>query len=236
MDQFNYRQGNPALEPEYTDSYELGYTKRIWESMISLEGYYRITSNKITRIRTLQTDGTFLHTFQNLNNDYALGGELMVRTDPYKWLNINVSGNLYHYRLEGSIEDTDVDTESLNYNARLNAIFSLPKDFKLQLNGMFNGPTVTAQGEREGFLMTSVAVKKDFFNKHLTTTLSVMDLFGTAKWEFISTGTGFYTYDFFDREAPIVSLSISWNINNYKRQMERNGENGDGGMDADMDF
>ncbi len=236
MDQFNYRQGNPALEPEYTDSYELGYTKRIWESMISLEGYYRITSNKITRIRTLQTDGTFLHTFQNLNNDYALGGELMVRTDPYKWLNINVSGNLYHYRLEGSIEDTDVDTESLNYNARLNAIFSLPKDFKVQLNGMFNGPTVTAQGEREGFLMTSVAVKKDFFNKHLTTTLSVRDLFGTAKWEFISTGTGFYTYDFFDREAPIVSLSISWNINNYKRQMERNGENGDGGMDADMDF
>lgn len=236
MDQYNYRQGNPELQPEYTDSYELGYQKRILESMISLEGYYRVTNNKITRIRTLQENGSFLHTYENLNNDYSLGGELMIRTDPVSWLNITLSGNLYHYRLEGSILEEDVDTESLNWNGRLNAIFKLPKDFRLQLNGMYNGPTVTAQGEMEGFFMTNAAIKKDFFDHHLTATASVRDIFSTGKHEFSSSGTGFYTYDYFNREAPIFSLNLSWKINNYKKQMDKNGENGDSMDGGDMDF
>jgi len=235
MDQFNYRQGNPNLEPEYTDSYEISYIKRISASMISLEGYYRVTNNKITRIRTLQEDGSFLHTYDNINNDYSIGGELMLRTDPTDWLNLTVSGNLYHYRIDGAIADQEIDTESLNWNARLNAILKLPKDFRVQLSGMFNGPTVRAQGEREGFFMTNAAVKKDFFDKHLSLTASVRDIFATAKYEFTSTGESFYTYDYFDREAPIFSLAVSWQINNYKRQMEKNG-NGEGGMDMDMDF
>ncbi len=234
IDQFNYRQGNPNLEPEYIDSYEVSYTKRIWESIISLEGYYRVTNNKITRIRTLQEDGSFLHTFENLNNDYSLGSELMVRTDPTEWLNLTLSGNLYHYRIDGSIADEDVDAESLNWNSRLNAILKLPKDFRIQFSGYYRGPTVTAQGEREGFLMTNAAVKKNFFNNHLSLTASVRDIFGTAKYEFTSTGESFYAYDYFDREAPIFSLSLSWMINNYKREMQRNGDGG--GMDMDVDF
>ena len=236
IDQYNYRQGNPALEPEYTDSYELGYQKRIWESMISLEGYYRVTQNKITRIRTLQVDNTYLHTFDNLNNDYSLGAELMINTDPAPWLNLSLSGNLYQYRLEGSIAEQDVDTESLNWNGRINAVAKLPKNFRLQINGMYNGPTVRAQGDMEGFFMTNAAIKKDFFDRHLTVTASVRDIFNTGKHEFTSYGTGFYSYDYFNRQAPIVSLSLSWIINNYKKQSDRNGENGDGGGDMDMDF
>jgi len=236
IDQYNYRQGNPALEPEYTDSYELGYQKRIWESLISLEGYYRVTKNKITRVRTLQEDNTFLHTFENLNNDYSLGAELMVNTDPAPWLNLSVTGNIYQYRLEGSIAEENVDTESLNWNGRINAVVKLPKDFRLQLNGMYNGPTVTAQGEMEGFFMTNAAVKKDFFDRHLTVTASIRDIFSTGKHEFTSSGTGFYAYDYFDREAPIVTLSLSWIINNYKTKMDRNGENGGSGQDMDMEF
>lgn len=235
IDQYNYRQGNPGLEPEYTDSYELGYQKRIWESMISLEGYYRVTQNKIARIRTLQEDNTFLHTFENLNSDYSLGAELMVNTDPTPWLNLTLTGNIYQYRLDGSINDLDVDTESLNWNGRINAIVKLPKDFRLQLNGMYNGPTVTAQGEMEGFFMTNAALKKDFFNRHLTATVSVRDIFSTGKHEFTSTGTGFYSYDYFNREAPIVNFSLSWIINNYKKKNNGNGEGG-GDMEQDMEF
>jgi hypothetical protein len=183
----------------------------------------------------LQADNTFLHTFENLNSDYSLGAELMVNTDPTPWLNLSLSGNLYQYRLEGSIAEEDVDTESLNWNARINAVAKLPKNFRLQLNGMYNGPTVSAQGEMEGFFMTNAAIKKDFFDRHLTVTASVRDIFSTGKHEFTSTGTGFYSYDYFDREAPIVSLSISWIINNYKKQGNGNGEGG-GDMDQDMEF
>jgi len=236
IDQYNYRQGNPNLEPEYTDSYELGYQKRIWESMISLEGYYRETKNKITRIRTLQADNSFMHTFENLNSDYSMGAELMINTDPAPWLNVSVSGNLFQYKLDGAINDEDVETESLNWNGHINATIKLPKDFRVQLNGMYNGPTVTAQGEMEGFFMTNAAVRKDFFDQKLTATFSVRDIFSTGKHEFTSSGTGFSSYDYFDREAPIVSVNLSWKINNYKKQNHKNGDENGGGMDQDMEF
>ncbi len=234
-DQFNYRKGNPALQPEYTDSYELGYQMWAWGAMFSLEGYYRVTTNKITRIRTLQADNTFMHTFENLNNDYSLGGELMVRFDPVKWLNLNVTANLYQYRLEGDVENQSVDAESLNWNSRLNAVVKLPYDLRLQLNGMYYGPSITAQGETKGFFMTSAAVRKDFFSKNLSATLSIRDIFSTGKHEFTSSGTGFSSYNYFNRKAPIFSFSLSWKINNYEKRVDRNGTDNGNGAEIEME-
>jgi len=49
QDAFNFSVGNPDLLPEDIDSYELNYQKRFTKDFISLEGYYRVTHNKIER-------------------------------------------------------------------------------------------------------------------------------------------------------------------------------------------
>lgn len=235
-DAYNVRMGNPALEPEYIDSYELGYQKRFEKSFISFETYYRINKNKITRIRTLQDNGTILHTYINLNNDYSLGAELMVNVDITKWFLINGSINVFDYRLEGNVEDTDVSSSSTNWDGRLNATLKFKNDFRAQFTGFYRGKTVTAQGEREGYFMANMAVRKDFFNKKFSATLSVRDVFATAKREMASTGSGFSSYDYFKREAPIVFLNLSYIINNYKKKSNgnKNGEDSDNGMDMEM--
>ncbi len=233
-DAYNMRQGNPDLEPEYINSWELAYQKRILGAMVTLEGYYRVVNNKITRIRTLQDDGVMLMTFENLDKDYSLGVEMMINAQPYEWFQLMLSGTVYDYRLDGQIDDQQVDVSSTNWRANMNLVFKLPKQFRFQLNGRYRGPSVTSQGRREGFFMTNLALKKDFFDRQLTTTFSVRDLFQTAKHEFTAEGTGFYSYMYFNREAPIVSFSLSWKINNYKRKngdMNGNGGEPDGGGD-----
>jgi outer membrane receptor protein involved in Fe transport len=235
FDPYNIRQGNPGLEPEYIDSYELAYQKRLKNAFISLETYYRINKNKITRIKTLQDDGVILHTYQNLNKDFSLGAELMLNADFTKWFNFNGSVNVFDYRLEGSVEDEDVSASSTNWDGRMNLTFKIRGGFRTQITGIYRGATVTAQGEREGFFMTNVAVRKDFFDGRFMTTVSVRDLFATGKRETITRGTGFYSWDYFEREAPIITLNLSYIINNYKRQRDGNMEGGNGG-DADMDI
>ncbi len=234
-DPYNMRQGNPALEPEYIDSYEMGYQKRLKNAFVSLETYYRINKNKITRIKRLQEDGVILHTYQNLNKDYSLGAELMLNADFTKWFNFNGSVDVYDYRLDGNVENEDVSVSSTNWDSRVNLTFKIRGGIRTQITGMYRGPTVTAQGEREGFFMTNVAVRKDLFDGRFMTTLSVRDLFATGKRETITRGTGFYSWDYFEREAPIITLNLSYIINNYKRQ--RNGEmNEDGGGEGEMDM
>ncbi len=234
MDAYNIRQGNPNLQPEYIDSYELAYQKRIFEALVTLEGYYRITKNKITRIRTLQDDGIMLNTYENLNKDYALGVELMVNARPAEWMQLMLSGTVYDYRLDGQADNQQVDVSSTNWRANMNLVFNIPKDFRFQVNGRYYGPSVTAQGSSEGFFMTNLALKKDFFNKQFTATFSVRDLFQTAKHEFTSEGEGFKSYMYFNREAPIFSLNLSWKINNYRSKPgERNGDGGEPDMSGD---
>lgn len=233
MDPNNLRMGNPELEPEYINSFEVSYQKGIGKSsFISLEGYHRATHNSITRVMTLQDDGTRLHTMENLNREYSSGAELMVNLLVTKWFNLNTSANYYHYLLEGDISNEDVAATSNNFDARLNANFRITPTTRLQVQGFYQGPSVTAQGRRQDFLMTSAAIRQDLFKEKLSATLQIQDIFGTGSFAFVSEGQQFYDEFNFRRESQVVRLALSFRINNYKKN---NGRNGDGqGEGGDM--
>lgn len=235
MDPYNVRAGNPDLEDEFIDSYDLGYQRKFDGSYISLESYYRVTKNKISRIRILQDDGVMLNTFQNMNNDYSLGAELSSNVEVEKWLNIFASVDFYQYWLKGEIEGETVDQESFNWNARINANMKFKHDIRVQLSGNYQGPSVTAQGRTEGFFMSSLSARKDFFQRKLSITLSARDLLRTAKRELTTTGEGFYSYDYMKRESPVVMLSLSFRINDYKKTENRE-QNGENGNDEDFEM
>jgi len=233
------RVGNPDLLPEYVDSYELTYQKGLGNSFISLESYYRLTHDAMTRVTDVMEDGTRVLTMENLNEEHALGAEIMLNFLVNKWFNFNLSGNLYRYSLNGSVSDADVSTSSTNYDLRYNVNFRITPTTRLQLQGFYQGPSVTAQGKRDDFLMTSAAVKQDFFKEKLSATLQIQDIFGTASFKFTNEGPNFYDSMNMKRESQVVTLSLSYRINNYKKQNgQRNGsgEGEGGGMDQGGDY
>ena len=220
MNSTTLRRGDPSLEPEYMNSYELGYQKAFGKSFIALEAYYKNTVNKIERIQEIYDleQGITLMTFDNISKDHSLGSELMVNYAGLKWLNINASTSLYRYWIEGNINGVEIDTRSNNWNLRLNTTFNFSTKTRLQLTGMYMGPSVTAQGDREAFFFSNVALRHDFLDRKLSATLQVRDIFGTSKHEFTSYGPSFKSYVNFNREAQVVMLSLSYKINNYKQK------------------
>lgn len=232
--------GNPALTPEFTNSFELNYQYTFKKGFMSMETYYRGTTDKITRISGLDSlDGkqVFINTFTNADEDFSLGLEVMANMDLTKWWQLNLTGDLYHYELQGKIEGENVSSKSTTWRTNLNTTFKLKWDTRLQIMGIYNGPSITLQGQRDGFFVTNVALRKDFLKKQLTVTLSARDVFATGKFSFTSEGSNFYTYNKFTREAPVFLLSFAYRINNYKQAARRG--NGDsegegGGMDIGM--
>ena len=232
VDAYNVRRGNPAIEPEYINSYELGYQKTLEGGFLSVEAYHRQTNNVIERVQTVYGDNVLMRTVDNVGKDYSTGVELMLNWNPAKWWIMNLMGNAYHYQLTGEYNNQVFDTNSFNWNSRLNNTFVLAENTKLQVDGMYNSPSVTAQGRREGFMFTNIALRQDFFNKKLATTIGIRDVLNTAKFEFSSEGENFSTYRKFDMNSPIVSLTISYKINNYKQKGRQGGSEG-GMMDMD---
>jgi len=238
MNPITIRMGNPDLLPEYVDSYELTYQKGLGKSFISLEGYYRLTHDAMTRVTNVLEDGQRVLTMENLNEEHAMGAELMFNFLVNKWFNFNVSGNLYRYKLVGTISDADVANSSTNYDSRCNLNFRITPTTRLQVQGFYQGPSVTAQGQREDFLMTSAAIKQDFFKEKLSATLQIQDIFHTGSFSFINEGPNYHDSINMKRESQVVRLTLGFRINNYKKQNgagEEDPGNGNG-MDQEIGY
>lgn len=233
-DAYNIRIGNPSLSPEYIDSYELGYQTLIGSSVISIESYYRVTKNKIERIRSVYSENVTLQSVQNVGKDYSLGVELFFNFDPIKNWNVNLMANLYDYTIEGMIDEEVLDRSSFNWSFRYNNSIKFSEETQVQLNFMYNSPRILPQGKHEGHLSTNFAIKHEFFEGLFTATLQVRDVFGNAKHESLFESFDFYRYSYSERESPVVMLNLKLNLNNYKNNQRE--ENIDEGEDNGEDI
>jgi outer membrane receptor protein involved in Fe transport len=235
MDNQNVRVGNPALIPEFTNSFELNYQLPFKKNFISLETFYRHTNNVITRYTVYDSvNNVFINTQQNADKDVSLGAELMANLALTRWWQFNLTGNLFRYTLSGENEGEYVTRNTISWGGNTNMTFKLKWDTRIQLTSMYRGPSVTLQGERKGFFFTNIAVRKDLFSKKLSITVNVRDIFRTAKNSFTSSGSNFYTFNEMRRESPVVMLMLSYRINNYN-QSKKNG-NGAGENTRETDF
>ena len=156
QDNYNVRQGNPDLLPEYIDSYDASYIKKFGDNFVSVEGYYRVVHNKVERIQTVYEENVFLTRPENVGTDFSLGFEAMLSLALTDWWDLDISGNFFDYRLEGQVTYLQGDEEvveelnrsSTNWNSRLNNTFRLWKNGVFQLNSRYNSATITAQGNR----------------------------------------------------------------------------------------
>jgi outer membrane receptor protein involved in Fe transport len=221
----NARQGNPDLKPQYIDSYEAGIQTLISELSVSADIYYRIVHNKIERVRSVYQPNVTLTSMANIGRDYSLGSECMFIFNPIKLWNVNLMGNFYSYEVVGIIPDGPFTRTSFNWSTRCNNVFKINSSTQFQLNLNYNSPTVSSQGRVEDFFTVDMSAKHDFFERFLTATLQVRDIFGTAKMENISQGSEFYSYSYTKRESPIVILSLRLNFNNFEHDRERPDQN-----------
>ena len=230
---YTIRIGNPDLEPEYTDSYELGMLKRFGNrrSYVSLDAFHRVTHNKIERYETLGDDGIFYLQTDNFDNDYSTGFELAGNVHFTEWLLVNTSVSMYHYRITGEVNGESFDRTSTNWNGRMNTTLRFSDISRMQVNGFFRGPSVSPQGETKSMFYSSISYRQELFDKRLMATLSVRDPLGTAKFERETVGGDFKSRFRWEREPRVVMLTLSYRINNFTSE---NGGNGNGGGNVDM--
>jgi outer membrane receptor protein involved in Fe transport len=227
---FNYSIGNPALKPQYTDSYELNYQKKVSTGFYSVEFYYRKTTDLMERaqFRESATSDTVRNTSINVGKDASTGIELMGNFDLFKWWNLNVTATGYYYQIRGYIPATSAFPPAQNLNSNdytgnvgMNSVFKLPWGTRLQFNALYTAPNIQPQGTDGYMFMTGLAVRQDFLKRKLSATLQVRDVFNTMHRTGTTTAPGLYsTYDF-HRQGQILVLTLSYKFNNFKQERKQ---------------
>ncbi len=221
LDAYNVRIGNPDLKPEYIDSYEGGFQTRLGKFSLSSELYYRVTHNKVERVRSVYSEGVTLQSVQNIGKDYALGNESLLTGEVSRKVSVNVIATVYRYRVKGSLFGEPLDRKSNNWSLRAGTSIRPSKMTQVQIDGNYDSPTLSSQGRREGFFTLNGAVKVDLISRKLSATLQLRDILSTAKYEDTSQGPGYYNNRFSTRDAPIIMLNVRYVFNNHKTERQR---------------
>ncbi|MCX6842212.1 MAG: TonB-dependent receptor [candidate division WOR-3 bacterium] len=213
-----FGQGNPALKPQYTDSYEAGYELPLGANSVNAGAYYRVTHDLYQQITTKYDTSTsvLLVTPRNVGNDRSLGVELSATVSPFKWLTLNPSADLSDYRVEGTLLGQDFSHRSFTWSTSLDLDVHMPFGTQMQVSGNYSAPTVTSQGRDVGGFDTDVAVKQSLLNRALSITLRVGNLLGIASWKSVSEGDGFYSSISYRMEPRVITLAVSYNLNSFR--------------------
>ena len=229
------RVGNPKLQPEFANSYELNLQKKLNEaSFISLEAFLRQT-NQLRQPKNDfdSTTGITTSTTINIDHDQSIGAELMLNLAPVKWFNFNASGSLYNYQMFGQT-DSSGSKNSTNWNIRVNPSFKLIWGTSVQLNFNYNSPTITSDGTRSGFYNSSIGIRQDMLKHKGTLTLNIQNPFGITRYSSTSQSNNLSSSGYFQRESKVFMLTFSYRFNNYKVQQNKRSQDDTNGGDQEM--
>ena len=161
----NITTGNPLLNPEFTNNYELGYSTFIKGSSINFSTFMRNTIGSIQSIRNSE-NGVVRTTFENIGTEDAYGGSIFANVNAGK-LSLNGGVDTYFAVLNNNVPDPIFNAKNTGwvYNARLFGSYTLSKGWGLQFFTFYRGRQVQLQGVQGGFYVYSLAARKEFANK-----------------------------------------------------------------------
>ena len=216
-DSRNYFSGNPDLNPEFSNVYEVGHIKYFEKGSLSSSVYYRDTEDKIDRIRTVDESGHSVTLPQNLLSEKAVGVEFSSTYSLFTWWKWDVNFNFFHADIDGSNIIETYKASTYSWFARQTSRFTLPKNFDIQIRGNYEAPQNTAQGKRKSLYYADLSMSKDVLKGRGTINLNILDVFNTRKMRSISEGINFYTESNFQPRRRQINLTFNYRIKQAKQ-------------------
>ena len=167
----NITQGNPSLNPEYTNNYEFTLNTFFKNTFLTTALFMRNTTGSIQSVRTPTTNAAgnpiILTTFQNIGNEDAYGMNLFGNVNLSNKLQLGGGTDLYYAVLNNNNPDPKLKASNEGWVAsfRLFGSYNLTKGWGIQTFAFYRGNQVQLQGNQGGMGIYSLGLKKDFLNK-----------------------------------------------------------------------
>ncbi|MBD0352627.1 MAG: TonB-dependent receptor family protein, partial [Flavisolibacter sp.] len=193
--------GNPALQPQFTNSYELGY-KTNWKNGTFYSAlYYRTTKGTITRIGTIVPNNSIIYyVFQNAGRSYNSGIEFLVQQNVNRWFSFNTNLNIYRNLIKAfTVENkypisttfTAGTQKQTSGNVKWNGYLHLPKQTDIQVTAIYLAPDIIPQGKVYSRFSVDAGMKKQFKNGKSEFFVNATDVFNTLRLKKEVNGNGF---------------------------------------------
>ena len=180
VDPYDYRAGNPALKPEYSNFIELSYN---YDKEFITTLYAHIIGNADDFNFYEQNDSTKVNitTKKNLGDIYNYGVKFTALVNFTNWWNANFDVDAAYQRYVSYPENGDLNkgTQDIIFNTTQNFIFS--KTLTGLISAVYESPTFYGVNEFKTNYHIDAGISKQLFEKRASIRLAATDIFNTQR-------------------------------------------------------
>ena len=179
-------EGNPNLEPQFTNSIEVNYTRKTKIGSITSGVFYRHINSEITRtiFENPTSPEKMIISYDNLNDNNAFGVEVSGNLEFTKWFSANISLDAYNKTVKGYSDTVYLEINNTAFNARMNNTFKASKNLRFQLSGMYRGADLSIQGKTKPMWKIDTGSSYTVLKGNGTITARVSDVFNSMHFAF----------------------------------------------------
>ena len=212
--------GNPALQPQFTTSVDLGYKTSWSEGSFYAAIYHRIVDATITRIAT-QAPGSVLlyNVFQNAGRSWSTGSEFVWQQTVSKSLSLSANANVYQNTV-GAFTVVNQYPEPVTYtaerqqlvsgNLKLNASIRLPLDWDTRVSSVYLAQDLLPQGRVGSRFSLDLGLRKSIRNGKGEVIVNATDLLNTMQLRRTIRGADFRIESTDYLETQAIRVGYSW--------------------------
>ncbi|MBT8253394.1 MAG: TonB-dependent receptor, partial [Bacteroidia bacterium] len=193
--------GNQELQPQFTNSMEVNYTRQLEKGSITAGVFYRLIEDLITQaVFVDRADlNRIILTFANFDNTSSFGLEFSTNYRPTKWWSINGSFDLYSQNqkslaetltvspdmaTEDDIVISDIEVNNVVWNVRMFNNFKVNKKLSFSAFALYRGRNEGVQFTMKPMFMTNIGMRYSFLDSKATFSLNFNDVFNTMQFQF----------------------------------------------------
>jgi len=236
--------GNPRILPQFTNSYEANYTRKIKNGSVTFGTFYRAINDNISRVTYNDPNDPSnvkqILSWTNFEDTDAYGLEFSLNYKIAKWWRVNSSMDFYSQKQFGTVDLVNPNAQKIEvtnevFNARVNNSFKVSKRLSLQLFAMYRGPQEDIQWRVENMWMVNTGASLQVFDGKGSINFRVNDLFKGMKFAFNSDNP-FNQNGKFNWESQTAYIGFNYKFGSGKnkakqrRQRDDNIKEGGGGF------
>jgi len=178
--------GNPYLKPQFTNSFELNYTRKTKIGSISTVVFYRVITHEITRLVEIDPNDSNRNilSYDNFKDNKAYGAEISGNLDFTKWWSANIGTDIYFKTIRGTVSSQFIEKDISIFNGRINNTFKATKNLRFQLFGMYRGQEQGLQFLRKSMYKTDLGASYNILKGKGTISARASDIFNTMNFSF----------------------------------------------------
>lgn len=178
--------GNPSLVPQFTNSVEVNYSRKLDKGNFTFGGFYRRINDEINRRGFFDEDNStvLIVDYDNFDSNDAYGLELSASYRPTNWWSLNGSFDVYSRTQKGFIEGESVEVNNTLMNAKLNNSFKATKDLTFQLFTFYSGRQSVLQYDLKDNYFMNAGARYNFAEGKGTLSVNFNDIFRTQRFAF----------------------------------------------------